>query len=425
MALTMVNASNFDDGQDAVGSECVAEWQNILDNALQLISPWTGNMNAGGNRLISLSVGTVSAPAISPQADTSTGIWFPGVSTVAIAATGLPVASFSAGAGAVNYLSFTSAPSGSAAVVAAIGADPSVTLVLSAKTSGSVQFWTQNVARWMVDDSGVLRSAADANYDFGYNGRPRDIWASRNINAATFYATAGTALAPTYSFITDIDSGFYSPSDGAVALTLNGAVQGIHAVSYEKLVYTNAGASGMALILYHNSASPAASDAIGIIEFHANSDAAAERTLAQIYTVLSDPAEGSLDSQINFVVSQGVVADAGPNTTAFIDNAGAWHNASIAINKRYIDSSIDKQPIMDQLSQLSTLGVYVGSNVPDDKMASAHKHYSPTAEEFYATFGLGSDKGIAPSDVAWLAIKGLLELSERVATLESAQGSVK
>lgn len=95
MSITMVNASNFDDGQDAVGSECVAEWQNIIDNALNLVSPWTGNMSAGGNKLVSLALGNAVTPSLSVLGNTSTGIWFADVNTLNIATNSNQTASFS------------------------------------------------------------------------------------------------------------------------------------------------------------------------------------------------------------------------------------------------------------------------------------------------------------------------------------------
>jgi hypothetical protein len=58
-------------------------------------------------------------------------------------------------------------------------------------------------------------------------------------------------------------------------------------------------------------------------------------------------------------------------------------------------------------------------------MALAERHFSPTAEEFYDVFGLGTHPsktahpGIAAKDVGWLAIQMGLELDVRLAALEA------
>ena len=73
-----------------------SEFASIRNNALSLVSPWTGNMDAGGFRLITLAAGTVGDPAIRPTGDTNTGIYFSAADTIDLAAGGVRAASFGA-----------------------------------------------------------------------------------------------------------------------------------------------------------------------------------------------------------------------------------------------------------------------------------------------------------------------------------------
>src|SRR5690242_4803546 len=117
MALSMVDASNFDDGQDAVGTDIVAEIQNILGNALQLISPVTANLDMGGNKITTLSLGSAIASPLSPIGNTATGVYFPNANTMAIAADGKISALFNTATSGVNYLVFTPAASGTGPII--------------------------------------------------------------------------------------------------------------------------------------------------------------------------------------------------------------------------------------------------------------------------------------------------------------------
>lgn len=65
------------------------EFNNILDNALSLVSPWTGNMDAGGYRLIGLGLGTAASPALQFTGDTDTGVMSPGANQCGIVTGGV------------------------------------------------------------------------------------------------------------------------------------------------------------------------------------------------------------------------------------------------------------------------------------------------------------------------------------------------
>ena len=73
-----------------------AEFNNILNNALALVSPWTGNMAAGANILTGLGLGAVTSPALQFTSDANTGIYSSAADTVDVAAGGVCAASFGA-----------------------------------------------------------------------------------------------------------------------------------------------------------------------------------------------------------------------------------------------------------------------------------------------------------------------------------------
>ena len=73
-----------------------AEFDNILNNALPLVSPWTANMDANGFRLIGLALGTVGNPTLQLTGDTNTGIYSSAADTVDVATGGVRAASFGA-----------------------------------------------------------------------------------------------------------------------------------------------------------------------------------------------------------------------------------------------------------------------------------------------------------------------------------------
>lgn len=73
-----------------------AEFNNILNNALSLISPLTGSLDFNGNLLTNLAAGSVGSPAIYKTGDTNTGLYFSAADTVDLATGGVQAASFGA-----------------------------------------------------------------------------------------------------------------------------------------------------------------------------------------------------------------------------------------------------------------------------------------------------------------------------------------
>lgn len=114
-------------------SDLNGEFNNILNNALSLVSPWTGDMAAGGNRLTGLHAGTVGAPSVSFTSDANTGLWASAADTVDIAAGGVRSASFLTATTGVNYLTVLPAAASSFPTLSAAGSDTDIRLLLSGK----------------------------------------------------------------------------------------------------------------------------------------------------------------------------------------------------------------------------------------------------------------------------------------------------
>ena len=74
MALSRVKT--WSNGEVLTHTDLNAEFDNILNNALSLVSPWTSDMNANNNSLTNLEAGTVTAPSIAGNNGTTVGIYF-------------------------------------------------------------------------------------------------------------------------------------------------------------------------------------------------------------------------------------------------------------------------------------------------------------------------------------------------------------
>lgn len=81
---------------------------------------------------------------------------------------------------------------------------------------------------------------------------------------------------------------------------INGGT-GLTNLSTLTLISTDAGATAAPVLnLDRDSASPAVSDILGIIQFNGNSSTLADRTYAQIYPTINDPVDGTEDATLNF-----------------------------------------------------------------------------------------------------------------------------
>lgn len=388
-----------------------------------------------GNSLFQL--GSVSSPSLGFVGRTSTGLYSSAADTLDFSAGGVRVASLVTAAIGVNYLRFTPAATGAAPIIDGQGSDANVSLKLDTKADGVIDLFTGGARA-----AQIARVASAVNYfllthatatnpivlspagsdsnitlkldtkgtgvlDF-FTGGTRAIQVARTASAVNYLTVTPGAAGSDVILAT-------AGSDSNIDLEVNPKGTGV-----VRITSTEAGAIGVDLDLFHNSPSPADSDVPGQIRWFAKDDGGTSRLVGAIETIFDDVTSTTMDSTLRFYVMDNVNAG-GASTTATLSSLGVWTDSSVAAGKEYIG---DVSNVITKARQLSTLGVYRGKNLPVGKQADAEVHFSPTAEDFYQVFRLGKNPtkgnpGIAPKDVAFLAIRGLLELEDRVAALEA------
>ncbi len=120
-------------------SDLNSEFNNLLNNPTQLISPLTANLDLDGFSLIDLARGTVSTPGLAFTGDTNTGLYWVGTDILGFAAGGVTVFTASAYANAVNFPVLVPSQTNTAVVYAASGSDTNVSILLRGKGTGYVQ----------------------------------------------------------------------------------------------------------------------------------------------------------------------------------------------------------------------------------------------------------------------------------------------
>lgn len=114
----------------------IAEFNNLYNNALSLISPLTGNLAFGGNIATGLGLGSVTSPALQFTSDANTGVYSSAADTVDIAVGGVRAASFITATTGVNYFKFTPSAASAALQLDAEGTDTNIQINYDTKGSG-------------------------------------------------------------------------------------------------------------------------------------------------------------------------------------------------------------------------------------------------------------------------------------------------
>jgi len=152
-ALTRL--TDWNAGDVLTDSALEAEFDNIYLNALSLINPLTGNLNAGGFIVTGLGLGTVAVPSLGFTGDTNTGLYSSGAGNVDLTTDslrGLNVNTATAElrpgnirgllvntlASAVNYANVTPAITAEGPIIEAAGSDTDVDLRLRSQVAGSI-----------------------------------------------------------------------------------------------------------------------------------------------------------------------------------------------------------------------------------------------------------------------------------------------
>lgn len=209
MAISRV--TTWSSGQVLTASALNGEFNNILDNALSLISPITANLDVNGYRLINVAAGTVGSPGLYFTSDSDTGYYRPAADSSAIAGAGVDVARFTGVTGASTYLVVThSAVTAIDAVRLETDGATNTPMLLVPEGTGYVGVPSGGVAAAgsyrpglaLTDDNDTgLVQVTTGSYSFAINGREAlratgSVTATNYLNVTAGAAGTAVSLAP-------------------------------------------------------------------------------------------------------------------------------------------------------------------------------------------------------------------------------------
>ena len=198
------------------------------------------------------------------------------------------------------------------------------------------------------------------------------------------------------------------------------------------------------LVLNRTTDSPADNDQIAAWNFRCNNSIGAEWEALRFFVNAKDVTNNSEDSEAKFTVKNN-----GSDVTGYLSSTGAWTDGSDSAFKTYegtahsIYGGTDGKVITDKLKSLN-VGRYYTKGIASDKIPTAERHISPTAQDFYNAFGTGTElsglggeitKGdgtketihasLAPKDIASVGLMAIKELIARIETLETEVAALK
>ena len=144
--MSISRVTTWSSGQVLTASALNGEFDNIINNALALVSPFTGNLNINGNVLQNISAGAVGSPGLYFNNDSVTGLYSSATNVVDITAGGVRGVSVITAATGVNYLKVTPAATGASPTVTGVGSDTDVGLNLAAQAAGAITISSANTA---------------------------------------------------------------------------------------------------------------------------------------------------------------------------------------------------------------------------------------------------------------------------------------
>ena len=211
-----------------------------------------------------------------------------------------------------------------------------------------------------------------------------------------------------------------------------------------RLVGDNDTTDGPRMFFKHDSDSPADNDQIAAWNFRCNNSIGAEWEALRFFVNAKDVTNNSEDSEAKFTVKNN-----GSDVTGYLSSTGAWTDGSDSAFKTYegtahsIYGGTDGKVITDKLKSLN-VGRYYTKGIASDKIPTAERHISPTAQDFYNAFGTGTElsglggeitKGdgtketihasLAPKDIASVGLMAIKELIARIETLETEVAALK
>ena len=136
--MALARVTTWSAAQVLTASALNGEFNNILNNALSLISPLTGNLDFNGNSLLNLAVGSVTAPGWSFNGDSNTGDFWVSADIIARVAGGVEAMRWITTASAVNSVQITPAATTFGPLIDVRGTDTNISMFLAGKGTGNV-----------------------------------------------------------------------------------------------------------------------------------------------------------------------------------------------------------------------------------------------------------------------------------------------
>lgn len=199
-----------------------AEFDNLINNAMTLLSPWTTNMAAGGYRLTGLGLGAAASPSLQFTGDTDTGIFSSGANTLDLATAGtswltlssVGILTANGTTGAIRLHNLTTAQRDALT--------PAAGMLVYNTSTGAANVYT---SAW-----GAIGSSGSGGSQYFRGGVPSNIPGTYYVNYFTIASASTTTETPYYGV-----SDQYGPTQ--IVATRSGTVKRLY-------VYLTAALSG-------------------------------------------------------------------------------------------------------------------------------------------------------------------------------------
>lgn len=134
-----------------------------------------------------------------------------------------------------------------------------------------------------------------------------------SVMTGQFKAANGSDSAPSLTFGSDLNTGFYRIGPDQIGVTIGGVLQGYWSSTGWTSYSTDGGATaGPILTLHRDSSTPAASDIIGQVSFDGEDSADNQQQYASVQATILDPTSTNEDATLGFsTIVAGTVAERG------------------------------------------------------------------------------------------------------------------
>ena len=287
-------------GEILTHTDLNAEIDNLINNTNSLQSPWTGNIDAGGFRLIALGAGSLGSPTLQPTGDSNTGVWFSAADTIDVSAGGSRAAQLGA-----SWLLAASPEDSRTDSVDVVGEIRSTTSSAPAAGIGTGVKFTAESADENPSDVGEL-DFAFSDVSAGSEDSRMDVllrtagaalgarWRMQATGAFNGIFTHANTAARTYTFPDNDFTLGAAATKASASLTADFTTTSTTFVNTDNLVITTTTTGGRILMLFSGVLSNSAGSAGSMLTFTVDgTNQGGTNGLAQIETNSADSAENA------------------------------------------------------------------------------------------------------------------------------------